>query len=104
MQEKTNVMIEKESNIGLRVNTKKTKLLKQNTVNTGQIIVNDLPVDEVDEFTYLGSMVTTDGDSIREVKTRITKARQAFAALNNLWKSTKINLKIKYAEYSRAMS
>jgi hypothetical protein len=41
-------------------------------------------VDEVDEFTYLGSMVTSDGDSIKEVKTRITKARQAFAALNNL--------------------
>jgi hypothetical protein len=40
-------------------------------------------------------MVTTDGDSIKEVKIRITKARQAFAALNNLWKSSKINLKIK---------
>jgi hypothetical protein len=69
MQEKTNVMIEKASNIGLKVNTKKTKLLKQNTVNTGHIIVNDFPVHEVDEFTYLGSMVTTDGDSIKEVKT-----------------------------------
>jgi hypothetical protein len=52
-------------------------------------------VDEVDGFTYLGSMVTIDGDSIKEVKTRITKAIQAFAALNNLWQSTKINLKIK---------
>jgi hypothetical protein len=27
------------------------------------------------------------GDSIKEVKTRITKERQAFAALNNLWRS-----------------
>jgi hypothetical protein len=41
-------------------------------------------VDDVDEFTYLGSMVTTYGDNINEVKS-ITKGRQAFAALNNLW-------------------
>jgi hypothetical protein len=88
-------MIEKASKIGLKVNSKKTKLLKQNTVNTGHITINDLAVDEVDEFTYLESMVTIVGDSIKKVKTRITKARQAFAALNNLWKSTKINLKIK---------
>jgi hypothetical protein len=59
-------MIEKASNIGLNENTKKTKLLKQSTVNTFHIIVNDLEVDEVDEFTYLGSMVTTT-DSIKEV-------------------------------------
>jgi BioD-like phosphotransacetylase family protein len=30
-------------------------------------------------------MVTTDADSIKEVRTRITKARQAFAALKNLF-------------------
>jgi hypothetical protein len=51
-------MIEKASNICLKVNTKKIKLLKQNTVNAGHIIVNDLPVDGVYKFTYLGSMVT----------------------------------------------
>jgi hypothetical protein len=52
-------------------------------------------VEEVDEFTYIGSIITTDWDSIKEVKTTITKARQAFAAQDNLWKFSKINLKIK---------
>jgi hypothetical protein len=35
MQKKTIVMIEKTSNIGRKVNTKKTNLLKLNTANTG---------------------------------------------------------------------
>ena len=52
-------------------------------------------VEEVKEFTYLGSKNTTDGDSESEIKARLSKAGQAFASLKNIWKSKKISLKTK---------
>jgi hypothetical protein len=33
---------------------------------------------EVDEFCYLGSKITKDGRSIKEIKSRITQAKRAF--------------------------
>jgi hypothetical protein len=33
-----------------------------------KVIVNNLPMKKVDEFTYLQSIVTTDGERIREVR------------------------------------
>jgi hypothetical protein len=52
-------------------------------------------VDEVQEFTYLGGMTAMDGDSIKEIRTRITKAGQEFAALNKFWRSTTVSQMIK---------
>ena len=37
----------------------------------------------MNEFTYLGIKVATDGDSEREVNSRITKTNQSFAMLKN---------------------
>jgi len=37
--------------------------------------------EEVNEFTYLGSKMTTDGDSESEIKARLCNAGQVFASL-----------------------
>ena len=46
--------------------------------------------EEVTKFTYLGAKVTKDSNSESEGKARIDKARGAFAALKNNWKTNKI--------------
>ena len=52
-------------------------------------------IEDVTEFTYLGAKVTKDGNTEAEIKTRINKARGAFAALKNIWKTKMIRKKTK---------
>ena len=46
---------------------------------------------EVTDFTYLAAKVTKDGNTEAEIKTRINKAKGAFAAMKNTWKTKKIS-------------
>jgi len=48
-------------------------------------------VEEVQQFTYLGSIVSTDGGTEEDVKARIGKARVVFHMLDKLWKSKVIS-------------
>ena len=52
-------------------------------------------LDDVPEFTYLGSKVTKEGGACDDMKSRLQKARNAFFALNQVWKSTIYSLKTK---------
>ena len=44
-------------------------------------------LEEVDNFTYLGSIMDKQGGTDADVKVRIGKARAAFNQLKNIWKS-----------------
>ena len=55
-------------------------------------------IEVVDHFTYLGSVVDTQGETEADVKVRIGKsqeARVAFLQLKNIWKSNVLSLKNK---------
>ena len=45
------------------------------------------PIEEVEEFTYLGSVVSTTGGTDQDVEARLGKARVAFRAMDKLWTS-----------------
>ena len=94
-QQKTESLSRVASTIGLKVNAKKTQALRKNTTNNNPIMVNGNPLEDVQEFTYLGSKVTSDGDCIQEINARISKANQAFAMLRTIWRSTGLNIKKK---------
>jgi hypothetical protein len=53
---------------------------------------------KVHDFTYLGSTVSEDGGTCKDVETRIQKVRRAFTRLRKIWlahyvnKDTKIKL------------
>ena len=51
--------------------------------------------EEATEFTYLRAKVTKDGNTEAENKKMINKARGAFAALKNIWKTKTIGKKTK---------
>ena len=95
IQQKTNNLAKHAALIGLKVNTGKTKVLKINATVRESLSLEDKQLEEVEEFIYLGSEVTNDGNCFKEVKNRIGKARQAFGMLRNVWKSGKISLSTK---------
>ena len=95
MQEKTSDMASTAGQIGLKISSKKTKHMRMNNKNNTAITVNGEALEEVEYFTYLGSKMTTDGDSEKEVRERISKASQAFASLKTIWRTRKISTKTK---------
>ena len=52
--------------------------------------LNGTAIEQVDNFCYLGSTLSNDGDVLTEIKIRIGKAAAAFNNLNNIWKARNI--------------
>ena len=92
MQDKTNILAKTSASLGLNIHRGKTKLLKVNTGNTPAVTLNDEALEEVDNFTYLGSIVDKQGGTDADVRTRIGKARAAFIQLKNIGSSTDLTL------------
>ena len=95
MQQKTKLMASTASSAGLYINTEKTKTLRINTVCQESILVNDKQIENVDNFVYLGSVVTVDGGADQDILARVGKARTAFMMLKNIWSAKYISLKTK---------
>ena len=54
-----------------------------------------IAIKEVDEFPYLGSKMTSDGSCDAEIKSRLSKASQAFGMLKSIWRAGKLSLPTK---------
>jgi len=57
--------------------------------------VNGSKLQSVKAFKYLGSNITEDGTSVREVKTNIAIATQHLSKLKKIWSSKNISMKAK---------
>jgi hypothetical protein len=90
MQEKTTRLAEVSAKVGLKISKKKTQLMKMNTSNDNPIILDGQPLEEVDSFVYLGSVVDKQGGTDSDVAARVGKARAAFIMLKNIWASKDI--------------
>ena len=95
MQDKTTRLETTSAGTGLRINRKKTELMKINTTASTPVTVGGEPIREVESFVYLGSLIDHKGGSDRDVTARIGKARQAFIMLKNIWASGGISIKTK---------
>ena len=95
MQFKTDELARISKTVGLNVHPGKTKILKVGTENLNTIDLEGTPLEEVDSFIYLGSIVDKKGGTEADVKARVGKARSAFTQLKNIWKSGKISLRTK---------
>ena len=69
---------------GLNINIKTTEVMRIN--NKKQDLY------EVEKFVYLGSVVSKDGGTDEDVKSRINKARHAFNTLRPIWNSSALSL------------
>ena len=57
IQNKTTKLEEEARRVGLKVSTEKTKTMRINARNEDKIVVNEIDIEDVDEFAYLGAKV-----------------------------------------------
>jgi len=100
MQEKMTALKEASQRVGLQISQEKTKVLQINTRQQEAIVIEDKVVEEVEEFVYLGSVISQTGGTEEDVRSRIRKAQQAFAVLRPVWKTTAISTHTKLRLFS----
>ena len=100
LQEKTTILNRYAEETGLKINITKTKVMTVNTTLSQPITINHNPVETVDDFTYLGSVISADNGTKKDINTRLSKARSAFARLKSIWKSKVYNKKTKIHIYN----
>ena len=80
----------------LSINAAKTKIMEldkwQENMN---IVIDNIHVERVQSFQYLGAMFTTNGDGASNKKQRLAMAVQALNNMQYLWKSASKELKLK---------
>ena len=75
---------------GLRINTENTKFLvfsKAKLTPEANITVRGSLICQVDSFPYLGSLMTSDARSDKDIGRRIALAKQAFSNMKDIMKS-----------------
>ena len=60
-----------------------------------QFLVGDTVIENVEEFTYLGSVLTWDNECTRDVRARIVKAQAVMAGFKTIWKSKQVSYETK---------
>ena len=95
MQDKTTLLETTSAGTGLKINRKKTELMKMNTTANAPATVGGEPITDVESFVYLGSVVDQQGGTDRDVTAKIGKARAAFVMLKNIWASGGISMRTK---------
>nr|KAG5705287.1 hypothetical protein BaRGS_010738 [Batillaria attramentaria] len=95
MQDKTTYLEATSAGTGLKINRKKTELMKINTTANTPVTVGGEPIREVESFVYLGSVVDGQGGTDRDITARIGKARAAMVMLKNVWASKVVSIRTK---------
>uniref|UniRef100_A0A670KBU1 Reverse transcriptase domain-containing protein n=1 Tax=Podarcis muralis TaxID=64176 RepID=A0A670KBU1_PODMU len=86
-------MKEESAKYGPKLNIKKTKIMATGPITSWQIEGEEMEAGR--DFTFLGSMITADGDSSHEIKRRLLLGRKAMANLDSILKSRDITLPTK---------
>ena len=82
---------------GMEISKEKTKILVHSKEPTKTSITLDgVELEQVNQFQYLGSTITTDNSSKPEIYRRCALASAAFGKLEPIWKDKKIQYKTKW--------
>ncbi|CAI9741009.1 Hypothetical predicted protein [Octopus vulgaris] len=76
MQNKTSKLEAMAAKLGLKVNRDKSNIMRINEENGERIKLETGELDDVAEFTYLGSKITFSGGTDEDIKTRIKRTWQ----------------------------
>ena len=92
--------------IGLKINVSKTKYMlaggtdRDRERSGSSITIDGDEFEVVDEFVYLGSLVTADNDTSREIRRRIISGSRAYYRLHKTLRSRKLHHRTKCAMYN----
>ncbi|VDO74779.1 unnamed protein product [Schistosoma margrebowiei] len=95
MQTKTASVAAVSASVSLSIYKGKTKVLKFRAENSNPITLDGETLEDVESFTYLGSIIDEQGGTDADVNARISKARVAFLQLKNIWNSKQLSTNIK---------
>ena len=97
LQELVNRVISKSEKAGLFLNIDKTEVVKIETdvPNDESLLINRETVEEINHYNYLGATITATYDNSKEIRKRISIAKNAVIALSHTWKNKSISLKTK---------
>ena len=90
IEDKTSRLVEEAARVGLKISSKKSKVMRINARK-----VNDEQVDDVEEFLYLGALLDKEGGANKDIQQILSKARQTFYRLQRIWNSSEISRKTK---------
>ena len=99
IQEKTARLEDEARRVGLKINLEKTKMLRINAKQHGNIAVNGKEIENVSEFTYLGTKICREGGRMKDLRNRLSRARSAYTRLKCIWNSKKIMRRTKIKLY-----
>ena len=80
---------------GLRINKKKTQVLRINIKHEIRVLIDDQELKEVDKYNYLGVNVSKQGGGSDDIVNIIRKARVSFMKLKLVWSSNIYTLRSK---------
>ncbi|XP_030638825.1 uncharacterized protein LOC115819438 [Chanos chanos] len=87
LQEKTDRTNRCARQLGLNINIFKTQVMCINSTPHAPITVDSNPLEYVEDFTYLRSLLSKDNACSKDISIRLGKARSAFARLQTIWKA-----------------
>lgn len=76
---------------------------RENAVNTVACGIDGEEYRRVDDFIYVGSTVSSNGQIAKELKARMAKVSGSFFHVSNIWKSKKIHLHTKVRLFSTVL-
>ena len=100
LQTKTDRLVMFAKQVGLFINVKKTEVMNISKAPAQPIKIEGNEVKQVNKFTYLGSVISSENGAKADIETRLNKARIAFKSLKIIWRSRKYSLKTKLKVYS----
>ncbi|VDP70953.1 unnamed protein product [Schistosoma curassoni] len=100
MQMKTASVVVVSASVGLSIHREKTKVVNFKTKNSNPITPKGETLEDVEFFTYLGSINDEQGSSDADVKARIGKERAEFLQVKNVWNSKQISTNIRVRIFS----
>jgi hypothetical protein len=96
LQESLDKTAKAASEMDLVVNIAKTKVMVFGRETAEKnITLNEIEIENVNEFIYLGSLLTWDNNCSKEIKRRIARAMGTLGGFNKVWSSREIRLGVK---------
>ena len=96
LQESLDQTAKAASEMDLVVNIAKTKVMTFGRETAEKnITLNENEIENVNEFIYLGSLLTWDNNCSKEIKRRIARAMGVLGGFNKVWSSRVIRLEVK---------
>ena len=83
---------EKSEKVGLKLNLQKTKIMSSGPITSWEI--EGETVETVDDFIFLGSKITADGNCSHEIKRHLLLRRKVMTNLDSILKSRDITLSV----------